>query len=162
VQDSRYQTLVVRFGGGALFETAEAARPIVIDDDGNTWWGRLGARLAQSRVEELRSQREDGTMSVLFLCGTSLALAEVSDCVNVVTGQNLTGAPLLCTPSRTKPGAWFRLEDIIALRDSDAVLRVRLECNKRPLSKSSTAAQNPVSYATVDHESLTAWRAGLC
>jgi hypothetical protein len=153
---SRYRTVVVRFGGISLSELD--VRPIIMDDDGSVWWGRRGARIARGRIDEIRAQRDDESVSVFFLCGKLLVLAEVTDCQHIVTGRDLAGAPSMCSETESKPGAWFKLDGIAVLADSDAVANVRLESTTKPLSTIPSSSQNPISYVTVAIDCLNDWR----
>ena len=81
----RYHTVVVRFGEHfAPSMGTVVAHQSVIAELGYVWWGILGKPLSQSRIRSIQRQRDDGTMSVFFLLGRQLTLAEVETCTQTL------------------------------------------------------------------------------
>jgi len=154
-----YHTVVVRFGEHiAPPEGTVAAHQRVIEDYGYVWWGKLGTPLAQCKIEKMRKQRDDGTMTIFLLCGRVLTLAEVDDCSPNLTISELEAVPAYYRGKSEDAGTWFRLRSLTPLENRGIAKGLCVESSHQPLSEVITASMSPMFYVSIQPETLSELR----
>lgn len=152
---SSYRTVVLRYGEHiSPPEGTIAAHQKVIDELGYVWYGKLGVPLSAQKLERIRSQREDRSMSVFLLTKRDLTLVEVDECSATVAGSDLGAVPSYYRARHEDARTWFRVRRLTNVVAKGAAGHLLVESSRRPLSEVLSGSVSPMFYVSITSDYL--------
>ena len=152
----RYHTLVLRVGDrGACEEGTLATHGAILRDRGYVWWAKMGSGLSAQRMDEIRAQRADHSMTMFFWQGRDLTAAHVDEIATQLSVPELDAVPSYYRDRSESVGAWLRVRRLVPLAGRAGTHDVMVLASCQPLSTYTGSNHSALLYVSVEQELMS-------